>query len=132
MARVRALAADAHELRQKAGIKVRQPLTQLSVPDALAPELAALLSEEVNVKRIVGAHASVELDIELTPELVLEGDEREMARAVAEARKDEGFVQGDQVRVAQDPGGAHAVELSSGTARFNLIRDSSRAEADAA
>lgn len=107
MKRVRSLSSTALMERQKAGVKVRQPLGTLSFGGvALAPELRALIAEELNVKEVVVdatlSDGEIKIDTTLTPELITEGDIREFARALADARKAKDLSPRDRVTLTVD------------------------------
>jgi isoleucyl-tRNA synthetase len=122
MARVRALVSEALMLRQKVGIKVRQPLAKLTVPEAVSEDLKVFILDELNVKEVVTG-SEFALDTELTLELVREGDEREMASAVAQARKAEGLAQSDVIETSVTPEGKYKVTLSTGEVHFDLVKN---------
>ncbi|MEK7554740.1 MAG: class I tRNA ligase family protein, partial [Patescibacteria group bacterium] len=108
MAEVRRLASLALAAREKAGIKVRQPLAMLKVKSQKLKvrnngELIQLLKDEVNVKTVTYASklaTEVELDMVITPELYAEGMAREFSRAIQDLRKGGGYKVGDMVEVA--------------------------------
>lgn len=99
MGKTRAIVSKALEARDKAGIKVRQPLAKLTIKNAgLSVALHDVIREEVNVKAVVEADIEneVELDTNLTPELKEEGIVRETVRAVQDARKKTGLKPGER------------------------------------
>lgn len=95
MALARAVASKALELRDRAGIKVRQPLALLKAKKLPENEaVRAIIADEVNVKSIIEEASLAEdawLDTELTDELREEGMLRDVIRAIQDLRKKEGF-----------------------------------------
>ena len=89
------------EARQKAGIKVRQPLNQLRIRNyELGMEYTELIKDELNVKEVKedkNIEGEVELDTKINEELKLEGDYRELARALQDMRKKRGLTPSDVV-----------------------------------
>ena len=89
------------EARQKAGLKVRQPLGKLEIKNfALGEEYTELIKDEINVKEVVenkNIENEVSLDTEITEELKQEGDYRELARALQDMRKKMGLTPSDVV-----------------------------------
>ena len=107
MRETREIVTKALEARTRAGIKVRQPLTRLTVAGAepLPAAYAAIVCDEVNVKALEqtdteNGELGAELDTTITPELAREGAAREFMRAVQERRKAEGLAPHDRVSVA--------------------------------
>lgn len=89
---IRDLASKGLELRERAGIKVRQPLAAFTVASLPADEgLQAILADELNVKevRADGAATDPMLDTNLTAELKEEGLVRDLARRIQEWRKEQ-------------------------------------------
>lgn len=86
--------------RAKTRLKVRQPLASMRVPSlGTFVNFADILIEELNVKA-VNVGSEVALDETLTPELVCEGQMREIVRHIQSARKAAGFNVDDRIRVA--------------------------------
>lgn len=89
------------EARQKAGIKVRQPLAKLEIKNyELDSEYTYLIKDELNVKEVVenkNLESVISLDTNITPELKEEGDYRELVRGIQDIRKTMGLVPSDIV-----------------------------------
>ena len=91
MEAVRKIVTLGLEARQKAGIKVRQPLNKLQIRNyELGMEYTELVKEEINVKEVKenkNIETEVLLDVKITDELKQEGDYRELVRALQDMRK---------------------------------------------
>lgn len=108
MEKVRAVVSSALLVRKREGVKVRQPLSTLFVAEkgeyVSDERYAALIKDEVNVKKIVVDESKTEngtgLDLELTDDLRREGEVRELLRAIQDARKAKGLSPDDVVTLA--------------------------------
>ncbi len=105
MALVRAVVEKSHALRKEAGVRLRQPLQTVTVINSptLPEELSKIILDEINVKEIIFAQSkeandlSVELDFNLTNELIAEGVVREVVREVQNLRRQAGYAFDDNV-----------------------------------
>lgn len=96
---VRTISSEALALRQKAGVKVRQPLQLLTIPASPIyshKELMNIVKEELNVKEIKEGK-EMTLDTTFSPELIAEGNYRELVRAIQDMRKQEGLTPKDTI-----------------------------------
>ncbi|MDQ6714098.1 MAG: isoleucine--tRNA ligase [Candidatus Dormibacteraeota bacterium] len=117
MSVVRRLVATGLAARNTAGIKVRQPLRQVTIAERpLDPGLEAILLEELNIKaaRYQGAGGELTLDTEITEELRLEGLGRDIVRMIQELRKRCGFAVEDRIRLYYQGDGVLAQALERG------------------
>lgn len=95
MEEVRRLVSLALEARAKVNIKVRQPLSELKVKNTkLGREFLQLIRDELNVKSIImdaNLASEIELNTNLTDELIEEGKVRDAIRAIQDIRKEKGL-----------------------------------------
>ena len=113
MEQVRTYVNEGLSLRAKAGLKVRQPLASVSVPNlGRFVDYEAILTDELNVKSVkIGK--SVAIDEKLTAELKREGLMREVIRYVQAARKKAGLNVDDHIKLlltAEDKELAKAID----------------------
>ncbi len=91
--------------RDEANMKIRQPLNQLKIKNAKLDidNYVDLIKDELNIKNVsleIGeGDLELELDIELTPELIQEGLKREFVRTVNMMRKNEKMTIEDRIKV---------------------------------
>jgi isoleucyl-tRNA synthetase len=108
-------AAQAAELapRLRAGERVRVEVDGLG-PVELGPEEAGVVEEPVTGWRVVrDGPTAVALDLELTPELRLEGLARDLVRAVQDLRKAAGLAVDDRIELAVKADGQVAAAVQA-------------------
>jgi isoleucyl-tRNA synthetase len=106
MKAVRDICQLVHAERQKAAIKIRQPLARVSVVSPTKPlsaDFLNLIKEETNVKEVSWEtskeNLSVTLDTNLTAELVEEGEYRDFVRNIQVMRKNQQFSLTDRIKI---------------------------------
>jgi len=104
MQETRNICSLALQVRAEKGIKVRQPLQQLTVnKKQLTGEFVDLIKDEINVKNVVfdqKLKTDVELDTTITEELKEEGIVRDFVRSIQAKRKEMGLTPKDKIRVS--------------------------------
>ena len=98
MSAIRKVVAEAHAARRDAGIKVRQPLANVTTFVQLKQpkdDVLQVLMDEINVKAVTWNQSTeslkVSLATDLTPELEAEGEAREVMRTIQRLRKKAGL-----------------------------------------
>lgn len=128
MSFVRRVVNDGLSERSKAGIKIRQPLSSITItaaPEALLLDkdnYLPIMAEELNVKSVTlssGEEYSISLDTKLTTDLKREGLMREVVRYVQETRKSAGLEVNDRIMLYLGASGELAKAISEHRAAIN-------------
>ena len=133
MAAARAIINEGLRQRAEAGIKVRQPLSSVSIftkeQKDLGSDLISIIAEELNVKEVklhpekAGAgQLLAAVDLRITPDLKREGITREIIRNVQNARKNAGLEVDDRIDLQLGATTSEIEEAFSEKALANLIQ----------
>ena len=128
---LRDLVSEGLQLRSEAKIKVRQALTSFSAPVKDIPkEYHQLIIDEMNVKNLIDGELA--LDTEMTPELLAEGNMRELLRQIQSLRKTSGLEPHDIIvlHVQTSTEGqqlieqfSHEIKSTAGISEFNFTHN---------
>ena len=107
MENIRKLVTLGLEARQRAGIKVRQPLAKITITNhEFDSQYLDLLKDEINVKEVLFDKSLPEdgavLDTEITAQLKEEGIVREFTRSIQDLRKENGLTPKDRIVLSLD------------------------------
>lgn len=98
---VRGFCTIGNKLRKENNIPLRQPLSAFFVPTEVPEEYAQLICEELNVKNIKKDKTKeIHFDTHITSELRLEGQYRELVRALQDIRKAQGLNASDFISLS--------------------------------
>jgi isoleucyl-tRNA synthetase len=131
MSKVREYIAEGLAKRAEAGIKVRQPLLGVTVPQ-VSDGFKEIIAEELNVKTVYWQNKdnNVALNTNLTHELRAEGVSRDLIRFIQNARKNAGFNVEDRIKLKLS---AESAEITGAIAKFkNMIYAETLAVSDLA
>ncbi len=96
---VRDTVKEGLRMRAQSQIKVRQPLQSVTVKSISEHfDVVEILTEELNVKEVKTGD-SISIDVNITPELELEGIAREVVRHIQSARKNADLQVGDRIQL---------------------------------
>ncbi len=114
--------------RTESKIAVRQPLQTLYVKTELGNEYLEIIKDEVNVKEIKKGE-EVSLDINLTDELIKEGDIRNLMRAIQDVRKEKGLSPKDIVNISVSSlSNFNSLDLLKATCKIGEIKEDKNIE----
>ncbi len=100
MEKVREYVNQGLSLRAKAGLKVRQPLASITVPQTEGEfDFVPILIDELNIKSVKQGE-EIEIDKHITPELRREGMMREVVRNVQNLRKQADLEVDDHIKLS--------------------------------
>jgi isoleucyl-tRNA synthetase len=101
MEKTREIVETVLALRNKANIKVRQPLQSLMLPiDVFSNVHVHILQDELNIKQVqVSIDNILMLDTVITEDLRIEGLARDIVRDIQSKRKDANLVPSDKISV---------------------------------
>lgn len=95
-----------HSKRKQANVKLRQPLSSVvyKLDKKLDKKLEEVIAEELNVKSVEYEKSSsnnpiVDLNTNITPELKLEGDARDLIRQIQQLRKENNLTLADKTSI---------------------------------
>ncbi|MGI5840863.1 MAG: isoleucine--tRNA ligase, partial [Patescibacteria group bacterium] len=104
---VRSISEQGNMIRKSSGISLRQPLQKASVftsfPNQLGKDYQEIIKNELNVKEVdiekQNNELKVELDTKLSPDLIAEGESRDIIRQIQNLRKENHLNIQDKIKV---------------------------------